>query len=92
MAVKALGIYGIARAFGADSREALQRAALFAQGGEFAFVLYAAALAAGIFDTRAGAVMSAMKAPAMPKVAAVTPDTRRAARSSQIDPASAMTR
>ncbi len=35
-------------------------AALFAQGGEFAFVLYAAALAAGIFDARAGAVMSAI--------------------------------
>ncbi|MCX7322830.1 MAG: NAD-binding protein, partial [Hyphomicrobiales bacterium] len=36
------------------------RAALFAQGGEFAFVLYAAALAAGIFDARASAVMSAI--------------------------------
>ena len=60
MAVKALGIYGVARAFGADHREALQRSALFAQGGEFAFVLYAAALAAGVFDVRAGAVMSAI--------------------------------
>jgi glutathione-regulated potassium-efflux system protein KefB len=60
MAVKALGIYGVARAFRADHRESLQRAALFAQGGEFAFVLYAAALAAGVFDARAGAVMSAI--------------------------------
>jgi len=60
MAVKALGIYGVARAFGADHRESLQRAALFAQGGEFAFVLYAAALAAGVFDARAAAVMAAV--------------------------------
>ena len=36
-----------------DAREALYRAALFAQGGEFAFVLYAAAATAGIFDARA---------------------------------------
>jgi glutathione-regulated potassium-efflux system protein KefB len=60
MAVKALGIYGVARVFGAGHRESLQRAALFAQGGEFAFVLYAAALAAGVFDAPAGAVMSAI--------------------------------
>jgi len=60
MAIKALGIYGVARLFGADNREAVQRSALFAQGGEFAFVLYAAALTAGLFDTRAGAVMSAI--------------------------------
>jgi glutathione-regulated potassium-efflux system protein KefB len=60
MAVKALGIYAVARTFGADHREAAQRAALFAQGGEFAFVLYAAALAAGVFDARTGAVMSAI--------------------------------
>jgi len=60
MAVKALGIYGVARAFGADRSESLHRAALFAQGGEFAFVLYAAALAAGVFDARAAAVMAAI--------------------------------
>jgi len=60
MVVKALGIYGVARAFRADHRESLQRAATFAQGGEFAFVLFAAALAGGVFDTRAAAVMSAI--------------------------------
>jgi glutathione-regulated potassium-efflux system protein KefB len=60
MAVKALAIYAVARAFRAGHAEALQRAALFAQGGEFAFVLYAAALAAGVFDARAAAVMSAV--------------------------------
>jgi len=60
MAVKAIGIYGIARAFGSPHREAARRAALFAQGGEFAFVLYAAALAVGLFDARIGATMTAI--------------------------------
>lgn len=60
MLVKAIGIYGIARLFGADHREAWKRAALFAQGGEFAFVLYTAALTAGIFDARTGAAMAAI--------------------------------
>lgn len=58
MAVKALGIFIVARVFGAGSREAVSRAALFAQGGEFAFVLYAAALANGVFDATTNAVMS----------------------------------
>ncbi|WP_374274323.1 monovalent cation:proton antiporter-2 (CPA2) family protein [Brevundimonas sp.] len=60
MVVKGLGIYGIARLFKAGHREALERSVLFAQGGEFAFVLYAAALTAGVFDARAGSVMSAI--------------------------------
>ncbi len=60
MIVKAIGIYVIARLTRSDHAAASHRAALFAQGGEFAFVLYAAALAAGIFDARASAVMSAI--------------------------------
>jgi len=60
MIVKAIGIYVIARLAKSDHAAATHRAALFAQGGEFAFVLYAAALAAGIFDARASAVMSAI--------------------------------
>ena len=60
MIVKAIGIYIIARLTRSDHAAASHRAALFAQGGEFAFVLYAAALAAGIFDARASAVMSAI--------------------------------
>jgi glutathione-regulated potassium-efflux system protein KefB len=60
MVVKAIGIYLIARLTRSDHAAAAHRAALFAQGGEFAFVLYAAALAAGIFDLRASAVMSAI--------------------------------
>jgi glutathione-regulated potassium-efflux system protein KefB len=60
MVVKAIGIYVVARLTRSDHAAASHRAALFAQGGEFAFVLYAAALAAGIFDARASAVMSAI--------------------------------
>jgi len=60
MAGKAVVVYGVARLFKADNREAIQRAARFALGGEFAFVLYAAALAAGLFDARAGAVLTAV--------------------------------
>ncbi|MGD9847240.1 MAG: NAD-binding protein, partial [Variibacter sp.] len=41
-------------------REAVLRSVLFAQGGEFAFVLYAAALSHGVFDERAAAIMSAI--------------------------------
>ncbi len=44
MVIKAIGIYAVARVFGSDNREAVNRLALMAQGGEFAFVLYAAAV------------------------------------------------
>jgi glutathione-regulated potassium-efflux system protein KefB len=60
MVVKALAIYAVARLFRADHRESLQRAALFAQGGEFAFVLYASAVAAGVMDGRVSAGMTAI--------------------------------
>ena len=60
MTVKALGIYGVARLFGSTNREAVHRASLFAQGGEFAFVLYSAALAVGLFDPRTGAALTAI--------------------------------
>jgi glutathione-regulated potassium-efflux system protein KefB len=60
MAVKALGIYSVARLFKADRREALQRAALFAQGGEFAFVLYSAAFLTGVLDGQYAAAATAI--------------------------------
>ncbi|MDR6983481.1 glutathione-regulated potassium-efflux system protein KefB [Rheinheimera pacifica] len=60
MLVKGIGIYAIARLTRANHATAMKRTALFAQGGEFAFVLYAAATAAGIFDVRASAIMSAI--------------------------------
>lgn len=60
MAVKAVAIYAVARLFRHGEREAVERAALFAQGGEFAFVLYAAALSAGIFDAQVSASLTAI--------------------------------
>ncbi len=60
MVVKSLGIYGVARLFRASHHEAVQRAALFAQGGEFAFVLYAAAFAGGVMDARITAMATAI--------------------------------
>jgi glutathione-regulated potassium-efflux system protein KefB len=60
MAIKAAGIYAVARLFRTDNREAVQRAVLFAQGGEFAFVLYAAAVAVGVLDTRTSAGLTAI--------------------------------
>jgi glutathione-regulated potassium-efflux system protein KefB len=60
MAVKSLGIYIIARIFRARHTEAINRAMLFAQGGEFAFVLYAGALAAGVMDAETVSGMTAV--------------------------------
>lgn len=59
MFVKSLVIYGIARLLRASHAEALERAALMAQGGEFAFVLYAAAASAGIIDGTTNAILTA---------------------------------
>ena len=60
MAVKGAGIYGVARLFRGNHEEALHRTAMMAQGGEFAFVLYAAGAAAGLFDARLNAVFTAV--------------------------------
>jgi glutathione-regulated potassium-efflux system protein KefB len=60
MAVKSLGIYVVARLFRANHREALHRASLFAQGGEFAFVLFAEALDGGVMDARTASGMTAV--------------------------------
>jgi len=58
MIVKGAGIYAVAR-FRSKHGEGLYRAAMMAQGGEFAFVLYAAATQAGIFSTQVNALMTA---------------------------------
>jgi glutathione-regulated potassium-efflux system protein KefB len=60
MVVKSVGVYLVARLLRASHAEALTRAALLAQGGEFAFVLYGAAAAAGIFDAHLAAVLIAV--------------------------------
>ena len=59
MAAKMTGVYGIARIRSGHS-EAVKRAALMGEGGEFAFVLYSAAMVAGLLDTRTGAILSAV--------------------------------
>jgi glutathione-regulated potassium-efflux system protein KefB len=60
MIVKAIGIYLVARVLRATHAEALYRAALFAQGGEFAFVLYSAAATAGIITAGNNATFTAI--------------------------------
>lgn len=60
MAVKALCIYGVARLAKSSHADALDRAVLMAQGGEFAFVLFAAALAARVIDPAVNANMTAI--------------------------------
>ncbi|MBQ2263585.1 MAG: cation:proton antiporter [Loktanella sp.] len=56
--VKAVAIYATARVFGGANLPALRRTVMFAQGGEFAFVLYTAALAGGVIDARENAIFS----------------------------------
>ena len=60
MATKALCIYIVARVTRSSHAEALDRAVLMAQGGEFAFVMYSAAAATGIIDDTVNANMTAI--------------------------------
>lgn len=60
MVVKALCIYGVARFARSSHADALDRAVLMAQGGEFAFVLFAAALGARVIDPVVNANMTAI--------------------------------
>jgi monovalent cation:proton antiporter-2 (CPA2) family protein len=58
--LKMLAIYTVARLFKASHREAVERLVLMAQGGEFAFVLYAAALSVGLISGEENAVLTAI--------------------------------
>jgi glutathione-regulated potassium-efflux system protein KefB len=60
MAVKGLGIYVVARLFRSPNHEAVDRAVFMAQGGEFAFVLYAAAASTGIINAEQNAILTAI--------------------------------
>jgi glutathione-regulated potassium-efflux system protein KefB len=60
MLVKAAAVYLVARVLRAPPAEALERAVLMAQGGEFAFVLYAAAAAVGIITAEENAILTAI--------------------------------
>ena len=60
MTLKMIAIYVVARMFRHERSEAIERAVLMAQGGEFAFVLYAAAVGVGIIDAEANAILTAI--------------------------------
>jgi len=60
MLVKGIGIYTIARLFKSTHAEAIDRAVLMAQGGEFAFVLFAAAFGAGVIGPEENANLVAI--------------------------------
>ncbi|MGO0999776.1 monovalent cation:proton antiporter-2 (CPA2) family protein [Lysobacter sp. CA196] len=60
MVVKAACIYIVARLLKACHTEALDRAVLMAQGGEFAFVLFSAAASARLIDAEVGANLTAI--------------------------------
>ncbi|WP_417309958.1 monovalent cation:proton antiporter-2 (CPA2) family protein [Devosia sp.] len=59
MVVKAIAIYGLARVLKADHAEALSRAMLMAQGGEFAFVLFSTAVSSGLISSEQNAIFTA---------------------------------
>lgn len=60
MILKMAVIYGVARLLKASGAEALERAVLMAQGGEFAFVLYASATQFGILTPEWNATLTAI--------------------------------
>ncbi|PJJ98387.1 potassium transporter [Lysobacteraceae bacterium NML75-0749] len=60
MTVKAAVIYGVARLAKSSHADALDRAILMAQGGEFAFVLYAEALKLNVISPEINAKMTAI--------------------------------
>jgi monovalent cation:proton antiporter-2 (CPA2) family protein len=60
IALKMMVIYAVARITRADRAEALERAVLMAQGGEFAFVLYATATQFGILEPEWNANLTAI--------------------------------
>jgi glutathione-regulated potassium-efflux system protein KefB len=60
MLAKAACIYAVARVTRSNHAEALDRAVLMAQGGEFAFVLFAAAAASGVIDATVNANLTSI--------------------------------
>jgi glutathione-regulated potassium-efflux system protein KefB len=60
MLIKAAVVYNVALFLRIRHREAIYRGIMVAQGGEFAFVLYAAATSAGLFDASTSAILTAI--------------------------------
>ncbi len=67
--VKAMLFYGLTRVFGSTHNDSIRIAALLPQGGEFGFVLFSAAVAAGIFPQAIASILVAIVTLSM----AVTP-------------------
>lgn len=63
--IKTGAMYGLARLFGHPHETALRTALVLAQGGEFGFVLYAAAAAAGVMQPDHAALLVALVALSM---------------------------
>ncbi len=55
---KGVVVYAVARLFGASSHQSAHRTSMFLQGGEFAFVLYAAAMSGDVIDARSNAIFT----------------------------------
>lgn len=55
---KGVVVYAVARVFRSANHQALHRTSMFLQGGEFAFVLYAAATTGGVIDARENALFT----------------------------------
>ncbi|PLX36182.1 MAG: potassium transporter TrkA [Hyphomicrobiales bacterium] len=58
--IKAVVIYILTRGFGSGHNDAMRSAMLLPQGGEFGFVLFAAALAAGIMSQQLSSTLAAI--------------------------------
>jgi glutathione-regulated potassium-efflux system protein KefB len=58
--VKAAVLFGLARLFGVSNRPALKLGLLLSQGGEFAFVLFGGAQAAGLVEPAAASLFTAV--------------------------------
>jgi len=60
MVVKSLIIYGLCRLFGSDHNRAIRVAGLLPQAGEFGFVIFTTAAAAGIFSHSIASILIAI--------------------------------
>lgn len=60
MVVKASIVYALSRAFGSPTDVAVRTALVLPQGGEFAFVMFSAAVSLGIFDSQTSSILIAI--------------------------------
>lgn len=60
MSIKAAVIYGVCRVFGSNHNTSVEIAGLLPQGGEFGFVIFSAAAAAGVFAQATASLLVAI--------------------------------